>query len=59
MSEWLRSLADSEEARSKAEERAAKRREWVPGSELTAAQLAEVQPNLKAATRKRHPEWFA
>lgn len=31
----------------------------VEDSEMTAAQLAQIQPNLKAATMARHPEWFA
>lgn len=53
MSDWVRSLADSEEQRSKAAEVAAKRRKWVPGSELTPAQLAQVQPDLKRAFLER------
>ena len=48
MSDWLRSFADAEDARSKAEERAARKRGLVPGSELTPAQLADNHRRLKA-----------
>ena len=48
MSDWLRSFADAEDARSKAEERAARKRGLVPGSELTPTELADMHRRLKA-----------
>ena len=47
MTQWVSSFPDAEERRSRAAENAARRRQWVPGSELTSAELARIQPSLK------------
>ena len=47
MTQWVSSFPEAEERRSRAIENAARRRKWVPGSELTSAELARIQPTLK------------
>ena len=56
MSDWLRSFTNAEDARSKAEERAARKRGLVPGSELTPAQLADMHKRLKAEFLEREQQ---
>lgn len=49
MSDWARSIADTDESRSKAMDRAARKREWVTGGEHTAAELLAMERARKAA----------
>jgi hypothetical protein len=53
MSDWVRSLADTSEQRSRAAILAAKKRSWVEGTEMTAEELERVQPTLKEAFLER------
>jgi hypothetical protein len=51
MSDWVRSLADTSEQRSRAAILAAKKRSWVEGTEMTAEELGVAWALCAAAGR--------
>lgn len=47
MSDWLQSLSDTEDQRSKLAEQAARKRRWLPGSEHTGPELLALERQRK------------